>query len=245
MIADDVYFPTDEAAAAAPTGVADDARGTPDEAAAAALDEAAAPETKRLRILGKRVSVSPASPSHVVPRADDAEAASATGPAIAYHAEIGAAPADDAQPATRRRWKSTPTLAEAASAPEMWPFQLTVLEVGEHLSQVPNRGPSLRRCYGQGRSGLGESVGQRPLRNGLWRSCARCRDSGGGDQNVPVWNPFRASEKCRCRSEALRHVAEPPPHCKTHGRRTCSAAESAFLACSEWVPDWNSLIATA
>ena len=27
MIADDVYFPADEAAAAAPTGVADDARG--------------------------------------------------------------------------------------------------------------------------------------------------------------------------------------------------------------------------
>ena len=128
MIADDVYFPTDEAAAAAPTGVADDARGTPDEAAAAALDEAAAPETKRLRILGKRVSVSPASPSHVVPRADDAEAASATGPAIAYHAEIGAAPADDAQPATRRRWKSTPTLEEAASAPEMWPSSLLFLK---------------------------------------------------------------------------------------------------------------------
>ena len=104
-----------------PHGVADDARGAPDEAAAAALDEAAAPETKRRRILGKRVSVSPTSASHVVPRADDAEAASATGPAIAYHAEMGAAPADDAQPATRRRWKSTPTLAEAATAPEMWP----------------------------------------------------------------------------------------------------------------------------
>ncbi len=128
VIADDVYFPADEAAAAAPTGVADDARGAPDEAAAAALDEAAAPETKRRRILGKRVSVSPTSASHVVPRADDAEAASATGPAIAYHAEIGAAPADDAQPATRRRWKSTPTLAEAASAPEMWPSSLLFLK---------------------------------------------------------------------------------------------------------------------
>ena len=89
VIADDVYFPADEAAAAAPTGVADDARGAPDEAAAAALDEAAAPETKRRRILGKRVSVSPTSASHVVPRADDAEAASATGPAIVYHAEMG------------------------------------------------------------------------------------------------------------------------------------------------------------
>ena len=128
MIAADVYFPTDEAAAAAPTGVADDARGAPDEAAAAALDEAAAPETKRRRILGKRVSVSPTSASHVVPRADDAEAASATGPAIAYHAEIGAAPADDAQPATRRRWESTPTLEEAASAPEMWPSSLLFLK---------------------------------------------------------------------------------------------------------------------
>ncbi len=98
--------------------------GAPDEVAAAALGEAAAPETKRRRILGKRVSAA----SHVVPRADDAEAASATGPAIAYHAEIGAAPADDAQPATRRRWKSTPTLAEAASAPEMWPSSLLFLK---------------------------------------------------------------------------------------------------------------------
>ena len=127
-IAEDVYFPADEAAAAAPTGVVDDARWAPDEAAAAALDEAAAPETKRRRILGKRVSVSPTSASHVVPRADDAEAASATGPAIAYHAEMGAAPADDAQPATRRRWKSTPTLAEAASAPDMGPSSLLFLK---------------------------------------------------------------------------------------------------------------------
>ncbi len=70
-IADDVYVAADEVAAAAPTGVADDARGAPDEAAAAALDEAAAPETKRRRIRGRR------SASHVVPRADDAEAASA------------------------------------------------------------------------------------------------------------------------------------------------------------------------
>ena len=128
MIADDVYFPADEAAAAAPTGVADDARGTPDEAAAAALDEAAAPETKRRRILAKPVSVSPTSASHMAPRADDAEAASATRPTIAYHAEIGAAPADDAQPATRRPWTSTPTLAKAASAPEMWPSSLLFLK---------------------------------------------------------------------------------------------------------------------
>ena len=65
----------DEAAAVAPTGVADDARGAPDEAAAAALDEAAAPETKRRRVVSKRVSVCHTSASHVVPRADDAEAA--------------------------------------------------------------------------------------------------------------------------------------------------------------------------
>ena len=76
-------------------------------------------------------------------------------------------------------------------------FQLTVLEVGEHLVQVPNRESPLRRCYGQGRSGLGESVGQRPLRNGLWRNCARCRESGGGDQTVPVWSPFRTREQRR------------------------------------------------
>ena len=106
-----------EAAAAAPTGVADDARGAPDEAAAAALDEAAAPETKRRRVVSKGVSVRPTSASHVVPRADDAEAASAAGPAIAYHAVIGAAPADDAQPATQRRCTSGTPLAEAASAP--------------------------------------------------------------------------------------------------------------------------------
>ena len=127
MMAEDVYVPADEAAAAAPTGVADDARGAPEEAAAAALDEVAAPETKRRRILDKRVSVSPTSASHVVPRADDAEAASATGPAFAYHAEIGAAPADDAQPATRRRRTSPPELAEAASGLEMWPSSLLFL----------------------------------------------------------------------------------------------------------------------
>ncbi len=118
----------DEAAAAAPTGVADDARGAPDEVAAAALDEAAASETKRRRVVSNRVSVCHTSVSHVVPRADDAEAASAAGPAIAYHAVIGAAPADDAQPATRLRWKSTPLLAEAASAPEMWPSSLLFLK---------------------------------------------------------------------------------------------------------------------
>jgi hypothetical protein len=127
-IADDVYVAADEVAQAAPTGVADDARGAPDEAAAAALDEPAAPETKRRRIFGKRASVvSPTSASHEAPRADDAEAASATGPAIAYHAEIEAPPADDAQPASRRRWKSTPTLAEAASAAEVLPSSLLFL----------------------------------------------------------------------------------------------------------------------
>ncbi len=118
-------FPRTKLRQLRPTGVADDARGAPDEAAAAALDEAAAPETKRLRIPGKRVAaMSPTSASHVFPRADDAEAASATGPAIAYHAEIEAPPTDDAQPASRRRWKSTPTLAEAASAAEMLPSSL-------------------------------------------------------------------------------------------------------------------------
>ena len=45
--ADDV----DEAAAAAPRGVADDARGAPNEVAVAALDEAVAPETKRRRVV--------------------------------------------------------------------------------------------------------------------------------------------------------------------------------------------------
>ncbi len=182
-IADDVYFPADEAAAAAPTGVADDARGAPDEAAAAALDEAAAPETKRRRILGKRVSVSPTSASHVVPRADDAEAASATGPAIAYHAEIGAAPADDAQPATRRRWKSTPTLAEAASAPVMWPSSLLFLK-SENIC---------RRFRTESRR-FEDVMDKYEV---TWRSCARCRESGGGDQTASVWNPFRTSEKRR------------------------------------------------
>ena len=155
MIADDVYFPTDEAAAAAPTGVADDARGTPDEAAAAALDEAAAPETKRLRILGKRVSASPASPSHVVPRADDAEAASATGPATAYHAEIWGCTSRRRTACNTAPLEVNAYAGRSCISPRDVAFQLTVLEVGEHLLQVPNRESPLRRCYGQGRSGLG------------------------------------------------------------------------------------------
>ena len=113
----------DEVAAAAPTGVADDARGAPDEVAAAALDEAVVPGTKRRRIVGKMASVCHTSASHVVPLADDAEAASAAGPAIAYHA--GAAPADDAQPATQRRCTSGTPLSEAA---QFLPFVLLSLK---------------------------------------------------------------------------------------------------------------------
>ena len=114
------------AAAAAPTGVA---RRAPDEAAAAALGEAAAPEKKRRRRVSKKVSVRDTSASHAVPRADGKEAASAVGPAIADHAVIGAAPADDAQPATQRRCTSGTPLAEAASAPEMWPSAVLSLKL--------------------------------------------------------------------------------------------------------------------
>jgi hypothetical protein len=113
-IAADVYLTADEVAAVAPTGIADDSRGAPDEAAPVALAEAAATHTKRKRIPGERDS--PA--SHVVPRPDVTEIH-----AIAYHAEIWHVPADDAQPATQKRRKSTPTLAEAASAPEMLPSE--------------------------------------------------------------------------------------------------------------------------
>ena len=102
-IVDDVNFAADEAAAAPPTEVADDARGAPDKAAAS--------ESKRRRIVGKRHSAGHTSASHVVPRGDDADAATATRPATVYCAENGAAPANNAQPAT-----GTP-LAEVASAP--------------------------------------------------------------------------------------------------------------------------------
>ena len=144
-IADDVG----EAVAAAPTGVADDARGAPVGAATASLDEAAAPETKRRRVGSKGVSVCPTSASHVVPRADDAEAGSAAGPAIADHAVIGAAPADDAQPATQRRCTSGTPLAEAASAAEMLPSSLLFLK-SEHIcrsrfGEVPWVGASSER----------------------------------------------------------------------------------------------------
>ena len=206
VIADDVYFPADEAAAAAPTGVADDARGAPDEAAAAALDEAAAPETKRRRILGKRVSVSPTSASHVVPRADDAEAASATGPAIAYHAEIGAAPADDAQPATRRRWKSTPTLAEAASAPEMWPSSLLFLKSENMCRRFRTESRRFEDVMDKDEVAWDNPLGRGPIRNGVWRNCARCRESGGGDQTVTVWNH---SEQANHADSAAEQVRRP------------------------------------
>jgi hypothetical protein len=99
-------------AAAAPTRVA---RRAPDEAAAAALREAAAPKKKRRRCVSK---------TDAVPRADGTEAASAAGPAIADHAVIGAAPADDAQPATQRRCTPETPLAEAASAPQCLPVAL-------------------------------------------------------------------------------------------------------------------------
>jgi hypothetical protein len=71
-----------------PTGYADGV-WPPVEAAAAAPDEAAAPNTKRRRIVGKRLSAGPASASHVGPPADDAsspclELATADSPIDAY-----------------------------------------------------------------------------------------------------------------------------------------------------------------
>ena len=126
------------AAAAAPTGVA---RRAPDEAAAAALGETAAPEKKRRRRVSKKVSVCDTSASHAVPRADGKEAASAAGPAIADHAVIGAAPADDAQPATQRRCTSGTPLAEAASAPQCLP--LALLSLRSENSCVMFKSPSL------------------------------------------------------------------------------------------------------
>ena len=103
-IADEVNA-TDEAASAAPTGIADAARGALVEAAAAAPDDAAASESKRRRIVGKQHSA-----GHAL-AGDDAEAATAARLAPVYSAENGPAPADNAQPATGA------PLADAASAP--------------------------------------------------------------------------------------------------------------------------------
>ena len=65
----DVVFAADDAAAVAPTGVADDVRMAPVEAETAAPDKAAAPETPSRRIVGSMLSAGPTSASHAVPLA--------------------------------------------------------------------------------------------------------------------------------------------------------------------------------
>ena len=215
-----------------PQGVADDARGARDEVAAAALGEAAAPETKRRRILGRRVSAA----SHVVPRADDAEAASATGPAIAYHAAFDAAPADDAQPASQRRWRSTPTLAEAESAAEMCPSSLLFLN-SEHILrsrfdeeyEVAWGSPVGRGKFGTVYGGVARGVVNQAVAIKLLKYGTRSERLKNAD------------------AEVRRYVTLPShPHVvKLMDVELVRRPSRRFFACSEWVPDWNNLIATA
>ena len=120
-IAEQVDAAADEVPFVSPTGIADDARGALVEAAAAA------PVEEARRIVRKRHSAGLTLAAHVVSRGDDAEAATAAGPATVYSAENGAAPADNAQPAT-----GTP-LADAASATGFLHSRLLSSEIGRRF----------------------------------------------------------------------------------------------------------------
>ena len=89
---EDVNFAADEAAAAAPTEVADDARGGARRSCGLRVEEA--------MHRWQTAFCGPTSASHVAQRGDDADAAATTRPATVYCAENGAAPADNTQPAT-------------------------------------------------------------------------------------------------------------------------------------------------
>ena len=181
-IADDVDFAADEAAAAAPTEVADDARGAPDKAAAS--------ESKRRRIVGKRHSAGHASASHVVPRGDDADAATATIPATVYCAENGAAPANNAQPAT-----VTP-LAEVASATQFmqsrWLFlksedmcrRVRLVEADQVKYQVAWENALGRGTFGTVFPGMVRGVAQQAVAIKMFQHGSRSEQARNVDREV-------------------------------------------------------------
>ena len=122
----DVVFAADDAAALAPTGVADDVRMAPVEAETAAPDKAAAPETPSRRIVGSMLSARPTSASHAVPLANDAEAAPA--------ADGKAAPAAVAKVAAAAQLLLARLLASKAEN-----ICRKFLDAGSLQAQVPGR----------------------------------------------------------------------------------------------------------